>query len=77
MSEAKLIKKKPKRLSADLSAQVIEALGGTVAVAGLCGIEPPSVSEWKTKGITRPYLLFLRERFSTIPVMKRSEIANF
>ena len=73
----KVSKKKPKRLSPEMSAQVIEALGGTVAVANLCGIEPPSVSEWKSKGITRPYLLFLRERFSTLPVMKSAEVIDF
>ncbi len=73
----KISKKRPKRLSPEMSARVIEALGGTVAVANLCGIEPPSVSEWKSKGITRPYLLFLRERFSTLPVMKSAEVIDF
>lgn len=73
----KISKKRPKRLSPGMSARVIEALGGTVAVANLCGIEPPSVSEWKSKGITRPYLLFLRERFSTLPVMKSAEVIDF
>lgn len=31
--------------------KIIDALGGTVAVARLCKIKPPSVSEWRTKGI--------------------------
>lgn len=70
-------KKKSKRLSPEMSARIVEALGGTVAVATLCGIEPPSVSEWKVKGITRPYLLFLRERFSTLPVMRTTEVVDF
>lgn len=77
MTANRMTPKKPKRLSPAMTAKVVEALGGTVAVAGLCGIEPPSVSEWKAKGMTRPYLLFLRERFSTLPVMKAEEVANF
>ena len=68
---------KLKRLNREISKEVIESLGGTVAVANICGIRSPSVSEWKGKGITRPYLLFLRERFSTLPVMKKREIADF
>lgn len=32
------------------AARVIEALGGTQAVADLCGVKAPSVSEWKRNG---------------------------
>ena len=41
-------------------AELIEALGGTSAVAGLCGIRPPSVSEWKRRGIPKAQRNFLR-----------------
>jgi hypothetical protein len=32
-------------------AEIIEALGGTFAVARICKVQGPSVSEWKRKGI--------------------------
>ena len=40
--------------------RVIDALGGTTAVSDICGIEPPSVSEWKRKGIPRPWAAYFR-----------------
>lgn len=67
----------PKRLSTDASNAVINDLGGTNAVATLCGIRPPSVSDWRESGIPRPWVLFLRERYKTLPVMKRAEILDF
>ena len=32
---------------------LIDALGGTFAVAALFGIKPPSVSEWRERGIPK------------------------
>lgn len=66
-----------KKLDVHTSREIIQALGGTSAVAQLCGIRPPSVSLWKEVGISRPYLLFLREKFSTLPVMRRPEVMDF
>jgi DNA-binding transcriptional regulator YdaS (Cro superfamily) len=43
--------------------RVIDALGGTQAVADICGVKPPSVSEWKRRGIPparEQYLRLLR-----------------
>lgn len=43
--------------------EVIDALGGTFAVARLCRIKPPSVSDWRKTGIPqarRQYLELLR-----------------
>lgn len=68
-------KVKQRRLPPDATARLLEALGGTSAVAGICGIRPQSVSEWRTCGMPRPWVLFLRERFSTLPVMK--EVREF
>lgn len=68
---------KKKRLDPDSSKAIISALGGTMAVSQICGIKSPSVSQWKTSGISRPYLLFLREKFSTLPVMRRPEVMDF
>ncbi|MCA8326103.1 Cro/CI family transcriptional regulator [Burkholderia cepacia] len=42
---------------------VIDRLGGTSAVARICEIKPPSVHEWRTKGIPKPRLQFLRLAF--------------
>ena len=41
-------------------AALIDQLGGTSAVADLCRIKPPSVSEWKRNGIPPARRDFLR-----------------
>jgi len=40
-------------------AEIIEALGGTAAVARLCRVRQPSVSEWKRGGIPNARRQFL------------------
>lgn len=40
--------------------QIIDALGGTFAVARLCRVRPPSVSEWRRTGIPDARLQFLK-----------------
>ena len=47
-------------LSAMNSAEIIDKLGGTAEVARLCEVQMPSVSEWKTNGIPKARLMFLR-----------------
>lgn len=47
-------------MDAKTSNEIIDALGGTVAVARLCEVQPPSVSEWRQNGIPRARLLFLK-----------------
>lgn len=42
------------------ASEVIDRLGGTAAVAKLCEIKAPSVSEWRRNGIPRPWLKFLQ-----------------
>lgn len=42
---------------------VIDRLGGTTEVARICGIKPPSVSEWRTHGMPRPWRKYLREAY--------------
>ena len=45
------------------ASEIIDALGGTTEVARMCNVRPPSVSEWKVKGIPearRMYLQVLR-----------------
>jgi hypothetical protein len=39
---------------------IIDMLGGTSATARLCEVRPPSVSEWRHKGIPKAQLKFLR-----------------
>ncbi len=41
-------------------AQIIDALGGTSEVARLCEVTPGAVSQWRTEGIPKPRLMFLR-----------------
>ena len=38
----------------------IDALGGTNAVAKICNVKPPSVSQWRTDGIPEARLMYLR-----------------
>lgn len=42
------------------ASKIIDDLGGTFAVARLCNVRPPSVSEWKRTGIPEARLQFLR-----------------
>jgi len=39
---------------------VINALGGTCAVAKLCEVRPPSVSKWRIQGIPKARRMYLR-----------------
>ena len=75
MREKKL--KKQRRLDPAFSARVIEELGGTSAVAHMCGVTPSSASEWKTEGISRGYFMFLRERFANLPIMREKIALDF
>lgn len=51
--------------------EIIDALGGTAAVARLCKVKPPSVSDWRKEGIPparRMYLQAVRpEAFADQP----------
>jgi hypothetical protein len=40
--------------------KIIDALGGTCKVAEMCEVKPPSVSEWRTEGIPRARLMYLK-----------------
>ena len=43
-------------MSKDLDSELIDLLGGTSAVAAMFEIRPPSVSEWREKGIPQDKL---------------------
>ena len=40
--------------------KIIDDLGGTGAVAGLCDVTPQAVSEWRKYGIPKARLMYLR-----------------
>lgn len=40
--------------------KIIDDLGGTSVVAELCKVQPPSVSEWRTRGIPSARLMYLQ-----------------
>lgn len=42
------------------ASELIDLLGGTAEVARLCEVQPPSVSEWRHKGIPKARLMFLK-----------------
>lgn len=58
------------------AARVIDALGGTVAVANLCHVKPPSVSEWKRTGIPQAREQFLRLLKPDAFVVKRKRVKH-
>lgn len=39
---------------------LIDELGGTTAVARLCQVRPPSVAEWRQRGIPHARLMYLQ-----------------
>ena len=39
--------------------EIIDALGGTAAVARLCQVKPPSVSDWRKEGIPPARRMYL------------------
>lgn len=43
-----------------LANKVIDLLGGTTAVAVMCKVKPPSVSEWRKSGIPDARLMYLQ-----------------
>lgn len=45
--------------------EVIERLGGVAATARICGIKPPSVSEWKKRNhIPKSWLMYFECAYS-------------
>lgn len=42
------------------SNQLIDALGGTCAVAAMCEVTPQAVSQWRTDGIPHARMMYLR-----------------
>ena len=63
-----------KRLNPADSVEIIDILRGTKAVAKLCDCTPAAVSQWRSKGIPKDRLLFLRERFKDLAVMNKPEV---
>ncbi len=45
------------------ASNLIKALGGTVQVARICSVSAPSVSQWRKRGIPKPWMLLFRERY--------------
>ena len=42
------------------SSEIIDKLGGTAEVARICEVKQGSVSEWRTAGIPRARLMYLK-----------------
>lgn len=55
--------------------EVIDALGGTSAVARACQVKDPSVSEWREKGIPKARRMYLELRFPKAFKQKTSQEA--
>ena len=48
------------------SSKIIDALGGTLAVARLCQVTQGAVSQWRVNGIPKPRLMLLRLMFTDV-----------
>lgn len=50
------------------ASKIIDELGGTVAVAKMCDIEPSAVSQWRTskRGIPKPWLKYFKTKFKKV-----------
>ena len=60
------------KTTASAASEPIDKLGGTTEVARLCDIRPPSVSEWRRKGIPKPWMKFLElARPDAFPIVER------
>lgn len=60
------------KTTASAASELIDKLGGTTEVARLCDIRPPSVSEWRRKGIPKPWMKFLElARPDAFPIVDR------
>jgi len=49
-----------------LASKIIDRFGGTKAMAELCEVSMPSVSQWRNNGIPKARIMFLRERHPEI-----------
>lgn len=59
-----------RRLDANRSKAVIDALGGVMQVANTFGIRHPSVSNWKRHGIPEDRLQVIQLRYRKVPAVK-------
>ena len=48
---------------AEQASALIDALGGTGQVAALCSVRAPSISQWRKRGIPRPWALFFLAKY--------------
>lgn len=54
--------------------EIIDALGGTGAVAKMCGIRAPSVSQWRQAGIPKDKLVILGARIERRLKLRRWDL---
>ncbi|MFK3845765.1 hypothetical protein [Stenotrophomonas sp. NPDC078853] len=45
------------------ASMLIDSLGGTKRVAALCSVRAPSISQWRRRGIPRPWALFFLAKY--------------
>ncbi|OWQ56425.1 hypothetical protein CEE60_02825 [Stenotrophomonas maltophilia] len=45
------------------ASMLIDSLGGTKRVAALCSVRAPSISQWRRRGIPRPWALFFHAKY--------------
>ena len=45
------------------ASELIDAIGGTSKVADICGLTTGAISQWRTKGIPKPWLKFFAKAY--------------
>lgn len=73
MSECKQ-RKNPKRLSPATTSRVIDALGGTNAVSRMTDVSTAAVAMWRKRGMPKARVVFLREVYKHLPIMRLKEV---
>ena len=63
---------KRKKLSPDLSAEIIAELGGGKAVSEILGISAPAVTQQKKKGLSWVYVELFRLKFPHLASVRKT-----
>ena len=66
-----------KKLDGRLASSLIDIAGGTTKVAKLFKVSPTYVSDFRTKGMGRAYVLYLSELHRGHPFFQTPEVVEF
>lgn len=59
-----------------LAHEIVNSFDTQQALADICGRTQPAVAQWLKRGIPKPWLMFLRERYPTLKAWQIADAAN-